>query len=90
MGGGAAVTSYDACGSHHGVVSVEAVLGAAVVVVAVAAPGLGGQLVAHGAVRDQVVGGLALVAALGQRAVRALGRYVVGEVAAVVTPATRG
>ena len=84
------MTSYDSGGSYHGVVAVEAVLGAAVVVVAVATSRLRRHLVPKRAVGDEVVRRLALVAALREGAVRALRCYVVGEIPTVVTPETRG
>ena len=84
------MTSYDSGGSYHGVVAVEAVLGAAVVVVAVATSRLRRHLVPKRAVGDEVVRRLALVAALREGAVRALRCYVVGEIPTVITPETRG
>ena len=85
------MTSYDSGGSYHRVVAVEAVLGAAVVVVAVPRTSrLRRHLVPKRAVGDKMVRRLALVAAFRERAMGALGRYVVGKIPAVVTPATRG
>ena len=83
------MTSYDPGGPYHGVGSIEAVLCTTVGVVTVArATRLRRQLIPERAVGDEVVRGLTLVTAFGQGPVRALCCYMVGEVAAIVTPET--